>query len=71
MFSVQEIATAAAERIPLPVVVFDNGGYGEIRAEMRDAGIEPLGVELPVPDFIDLVSRPRRSLGSSWRRRTT
>ena len=59
MFSVQELATAAAERVPLPVVVFDNGGYGEIRAEMHDAGIEPLGVNLPVPDFIGLV----RALG--------
>ena len=54
MFSVQEIATAAAERVSLPIVVFDNGGYGEIRAEMRTAGIEPLGVELPVPHFVDL-----------------
>jgi acetolactate synthase-1/2/3 large subunit len=54
MFSVQEFATAAAERLPIPVVVFDNGGYGEIRAEMRDAGIVPLGVELPAPDFVAL-----------------
>jgi acetolactate synthase-1/2/3 large subunit len=54
MFSVQEIATAAAERIPVPVVVFDNGGYGEIRAEMHAAGIVPLGVELPVPHLTDL-----------------
>jgi thiamine pyrophosphate-dependent acetolactate synthase large subunit-like protein len=59
MFSVQELATAAAERVPLPVVVFDNGGYGEIRAEMRDAGIEPMAVDLPVPDFVDLA----RALG--------
>jgi acetolactate synthase-1/2/3 large subunit len=59
MFSVQEIATAAAERVPLPIVVFDNGGYGEIRAEMRDAGIEPLAVDLPVPRFVDLA----RALG--------
>jgi acetolactate synthase-1/2/3 large subunit len=59
MFSVQELATAAAEAIPLPVVVFVNGGYGEIRAEMRDAGIPPLGVDLPVPDLAGLA----RALG--------
>ena len=29
-----ELATAAQLRLPLPVVVFDNGGYGEIRDEM-------------------------------------
>jgi acetolactate synthase-1/2/3 large subunit len=50
MFSVQELATAAAEGVCLPVVVFVNGGYGEIRAQMRTAGIDPLGVDLPVPD---------------------
>ncbi|HKD96401.1 MAG TPA: thiamine pyrophosphate-dependent enzyme, partial [Micromonosporaceae bacterium] len=54
MFSVQELATAAAEAITLPVVVFDNGGYGEIRAEMAAGGIRPLGVDLPVPDFAGL-----------------
>jgi thiamine pyrophosphate-dependent acetolactate synthase large subunit-like protein len=59
MFSVQEIATAAAEQISVPVVVFDNGGFGEIRAEMRAAGIVPLGVELPVPHLTDLA----RALG--------
>ncbi|HEY1488272.1 MAG TPA: 5-guanidino-2-oxopentanoate decarboxylase [Micromonosporaceae bacterium] len=59
MFSVQEFATAAAERISLPVVVFDNGGYGEIRAEMRSAGMVPLGVDLPVPHLVDLA----RALG--------
>ncbi len=59
MFSVQEFATAAAEQVTLPIIVFDNGGYGEIRAEMRDAGIEPLGVELPVPHLVELA----RALG--------
>jgi thiamine pyrophosphate-dependent acetolactate synthase large subunit-like protein len=56
MFSCQELATAAAEGLPLPVVVFVNGGYGEIRAQMAAAGIEPLGVDLPVPDLIALAT---------------
>jgi len=54
MFSVQELATAAAEGICLPVVVFVNEGYGEIRAQMRTAGFEPLAVDLPVPDLVAL-----------------
>lgn len=54
MFAVQELATAAAEGVPLPVLVFVNGGYGEIRAEMRAAGIDPLAVDLPVPDLVAL-----------------
>jgi thiamine pyrophosphate-dependent acetolactate synthase large subunit-like protein len=56
MFSVQELATAAAEAISLPVVVFDNGGYGEIRTEMADAGIPALGVDLPTPDLAGLAT---------------
>jgi acetolactate synthase-1/2/3 large subunit len=54
MFSVAELATAAAERVCLPIVVFDNGGYGEIRSEMHDAGMVPMAVELPVPDWVRL-----------------
>jgi acetolactate synthase-1/2/3 large subunit len=59
MFSVQEIAAVAAERVPLPIVVFDNGGYGEIRDQMRKADIEPVAVDLPTPDLVGLA----RALG--------
>ncbi|MEU6657995.1 thiamine pyrophosphate-dependent enzyme [Streptomyces sp. NPDC046821] len=43
-FSVQELATAAQLQLPLPVVVFDNGGYGEIRDEMVARGDAPEAV---------------------------
>lgn len=56
MFSCQELATAAAEGISLPIVVFVNGGYGEIREKMRAASIDPIGVDLPVPDLIALAT---------------
>jgi acetolactate synthase-1/2/3 large subunit len=51
MFTVAELASAAALRLPLPVVVFVNDGYGEIRNEMEDAGFAPVGVELAPPDL--------------------
>jgi 5-guanidino-2-oxopentanoate decarboxylase len=51
LFTVAELTTAAQLGIPLPVVVPNNGGYGEIRAQMRDAGIDPIGVDLRVPDL--------------------
>ncbi len=38
MFTFSELATAAALQLPLPVIVVDNGGYGEIRNEMADRG---------------------------------
>ncbi|MET9518896.1 thiamine pyrophosphate-dependent enzyme [Streptomyces sp. NPDC002994] len=50
-FTVQELATAAQLGLPLPVVVFDNGGYGEIRDEMKARGDTPTAVDLPRVDL--------------------
>jgi thiamine pyrophosphate-dependent acetolactate synthase large subunit-like protein len=51
LFTVSELATAAELGLPLPVVVPNNGGYGEIRDQMVEAGINPVGVDLRVPDL--------------------
>ncbi|MFC4948966.1 5-guanidino-2-oxopentanoate decarboxylase [Pseudonocardia sp. GCM10023141] len=51
MFSVQELATAVELRLPLPIVVVDNGGYREIRDQEHSRGIAPVGVDLHVPDL--------------------
>jgi thiamine pyrophosphate-dependent acetolactate synthase large subunit-like protein len=51
MFSVAELVTAVEQKLPLPIVVPNDGGYGEIRRQMVHAGIEPLGVDLHVPDL--------------------
>ncbi len=51
MFTLPELATAAALRLPLPVVVVDNGGYGEIRNEMADRGDPIDAVRLGGVDF--------------------
>ncbi len=51
MFTIGELASAAQAGLALPVVVADNGGYGEIRHEMRERGDEPLGVDFDSPDF--------------------
>lgn len=54
MFSVAELATAAELGLALPIVVVDNGGYGEIRNEMDDRD-EPIhAVALGSPDFVML-----------------
>ncbi|MFJ5985400.1 5-guanidino-2-oxopentanoate decarboxylase [Lentzea sp. NPDC092896] len=52
MFTLPELATAAQERLPLPVIVADNGGYGEIRREMVGRGEPVHGVTLPGVDFV-------------------
>jgi acetolactate synthase-1/2/3 large subunit len=51
LFTVSELATAAELGLPLPVVVPNNDGYGEIRDQMAAAGIEPVGVDLKAPDL--------------------
>ncbi|MFF4764648.1 5-guanidino-2-oxopentanoate decarboxylase [Streptomyces sp. NPDC001292] len=50
-FTVQELATASDLGLPLPVVVFDNGGYGEIRDEMAARGFAPVAVDHPRTDL--------------------
>lgn len=54
MFAVQELATAAEQRLDLTIVCVDNGGYGEIRQNERDRGIEDVGVNLHQPDWAAL-----------------
>jgi acetolactate synthase-1/2/3 large subunit len=54
LFSVQELATAVDLRLPLPVVVVDNGGYREIRDQQERRAIPPVGVDLRVPDLAAL-----------------
>jgi acetolactate synthase I/II/III large subunit len=51
LFTISELVTAAELGSPLPVVVVNDRGYGEIRDQMRATGIEPIGVDLTVPDL--------------------
>ena len=50
MFSIQELITATEQRLAIPLVVVDNGGYAEIREQMVDRGITPQAVDLHRPD---------------------
>jgi thiamine pyrophosphate-dependent acetolactate synthase large subunit-like protein len=54
MFTIAELAAAAQLRLPLPVVVVDNGGYGEIRNEMAERGHPVHAVDLDSLDFAAL-----------------
>ena len=51
MFTIAELATAAELGIALPIVIVDNGGYGEIRNEMADRNEPVHAVALGHPDF--------------------
>ena len=52
MFSVQELATAVEQRLSLPILVYDNSGFGEIRDAMSHAGIDRLGTDGTVHDVV-------------------
>ena len=54
MFSVQELMTLVEQRLSVPVIVVDNGGYQEIRDQETARGIPPIGVELRTPDLAAL-----------------
>jgi acetolactate synthase-1/2/3 large subunit len=54
MFTLSEFATAVETRLGLPIVVYNNGGYKEIKDEMLARGSSPIGVDLRAPDFIAL-----------------
>jgi thiamine pyrophosphate-dependent acetolactate synthase large subunit-like protein len=51
MFTLQELATAVEQRLAIPVLVVNNGGYGEIRRGMLERGMEPLAVDFEPPSF--------------------
>lgn len=63
LFTVQELATAADIGRPLPVVLWNNAGYGEIRRSfLEDLGSEPIECDITAPDFGSLA----RGLGAEW-----
>ena len=54
MFTVGELAAAAELRQSLPIVIWNNDGYAQIRDGMNRRGIAPVGVDSVNPDFLRL-----------------
>ncbi|MBU3028899.1 5-guanidino-2-oxopentanoate decarboxylase [Paracoccus marinaquae] len=50
-FTIAELATAVELRLPLPILLWNNRGYGEIKTYMRDRRIPEIGVDILTPDF--------------------
>jgi acetolactate synthase-1/2/3 large subunit len=51
MFAPGEVLTAVEENLNITFIVFNNHGFGEIAAAMRDAGTEVLGCTPTPPDM--------------------
>ncbi|HQR04240.1 MAG: thiamine pyrophosphate-binding protein [Proteobacteria bacterium] len=67
MLNIAELATAADAKIPAIVCVFNNGGYGGLKALQQHAGVPPYGGDLLTPDFVTLA----RSMGVPGRQVAT
>ena len=53
-FTAPELATAVDERLPLPIVVWNNDALGQIADDMVAHGIEMVGVKARSPDLVRL-----------------
>ena len=53
-FTLQDLLTAVELDLTLPLIVWNNGALGQIRDDMRAAGIAPIGVVARNPDFVAL-----------------
>ena len=51
MFTVQELVTAAELELPLPIVLWNNGGLKQIQDDMKSRAIDLVGVTGMNPDF--------------------
>jgi len=56
MYACGELATVVEARIPLTIVLVEDGGYGMLRFDQVLAGQEPFGVDLVQPDFAALAA---------------
>jgi len=55
MFTVQELATAVQQRIPLVTIIFNNDAYGNVRTmQIRDYDERVIASDLVNPDFVKL-----------------
>lgn len=54
LFACGELALVAQERVPVTVLLVDDGGYGMLRYDQRHAGQPTVGVDLRTPDWLAL-----------------
>ncbi|HET9068421.1 MAG TPA: 5-guanidino-2-oxopentanoate decarboxylase, partial [Amaricoccus sp.] len=50
-FTIGELATAVELGLPVPILLWNNQGYGEIKQYMADRDIPQIGVDIYTPDF--------------------
>jgi acetolactate synthase-1/2/3 large subunit len=53
-FTMGELATAVELALPLPILLWNNRGYGEIKRYMAERSIPQIGVDIYTPDFLTI-----------------
>jgi len=53
-FTLAELATAVELELAVPILVWNNNGYGEIKRYMLERDIPTIGVDIYTPDFITI-----------------
>ncbi len=66
LFAPGELATAVQERLPVTVVVVNDGGYGMLRFDQDERFGKRFGVDLVAPDYVEMA----RSFGARARMST-
>ena len=64
MFTMSELMVAVQHRLPIPVVIWNDRAFGEIRRLMDERGYEPFATDLHVPDLASLAA----SYGAAYAR---
>jgi thiamine pyrophosphate-dependent acetolactate synthase large subunit-like protein len=54
MFTMPEIMTAVDQKLPLPIILWDNSALQQIKDGLAERGIQPVGVDGQNPDFAAL-----------------
>ena len=54
LFTCTELLTAVENDIGLPVLVWNDRGFGTIRMNMKSRGMLPLGVNFSIPDLTNV-----------------
>ncbi len=54
LYGCGDLATLAAEQLPVTVILVDDGGYGMLRFDQEQAGLPQRGVNWDSPDFVGL-----------------
>lgn len=54
LYTLQEMATAAELELNIVLILWNNGGLGQIKDDMIDAGYPPMAVEPKNPDYVAL-----------------